>query len=182
MRTIYLLLTESGHVDGWSSTAGMENEVAISLEVDHPFFNSPHWCWLYSDSQLVLDEQVFIDKAREEKVLELNERCQEVIMNGFYHEGDFFQFNDKDQTNFNQQLSILLLDESVNQIVWKTENNGIKVFTREQFIETCKAGERHKRNSIGKYWQLKAYVLTAPFQSVQEITAIDFDFQIPSGG
>lgn len=141
----------------------------------------PVWDFELNDWSESTSLEEILQPVREFKVDQLNQQCQDAIMKGFEYEGDFFQFNDKDQQNFNQQLSILLLDTEANQIVWKTENNGIKVFSREQFIETCKAGERHKRNSIGRYWQLKEYVLTHGFSSVEELEAINFDFEIPTG-
>jgi len=101
-------------------------------------------------------------------------------MYGFMHNGDLFQFNDKDQANFNQQLSLMILDESIQSVLWKTENNGVKNFSREDFIEACKAGERHKRNSIGQYWQLKEYVLNTNFSSKEELEAVNFGFTIPT--
>jgi hypothetical protein len=121
-----------------------------------------------------------IEPMRQAKVSELNSQCTKAIETGFTFNGHFFQFNEKDQANFNQQLSLLLLDETVTEVQWKTENNGVQLLTRQQFIDTCKAGEVHKRNNIGHYWQLKQYVLTNDFETTEELQAINFDFVIPT--
>ena len=115
---------------------------------------------------------------REMKAAELSDQCETVIKYGFYHEGDFFAFYDKDQMNFGQQLSLMLVDETILTTLWKTENNGIKQFTRQQFIDICKAGERHKRANIGHFWQLKNYVLTHDFATVEELDAINFGTEL----
>lgn len=116
--------------------------------------------------------------AINDKINEFDVECQRRITSGFEHNGDKFQFNEKDQANFNQQLSLLLLDPTTEIVVWKTENNGVKEFTREQFIETCKASERHKRSNIGRYWQLKAFLSTNDFTSVEEVIEVNYDINI----
>lgn len=151
-------------------------EVNVIKEVVPEGMYTPRWdyeskTWVES---VTLNE--LLAPLRELKVDQLNIECQEAITGGFEFEGDLFQFNDKDQVNFNQQLSLILLDETLNSIIWKTENNGVKVFNRQQFIETCKAGEFHKRNNIGRYWQLKEFVMTHDFKSVDELNSIDFNF------
>lgn len=124
------------------------------------------------------DLSVLLPPLREQKIAELSDECNRRIEGTFEHNGDVFQFNMKDQSNFNQQLSILILDPTIQNVLWKTENNGVKNFTREEFISACKAGELHKRNNIGRYWQLKNHVMTYPFGSIGELNSIDFDFVI----
>lgn len=153
-------------------------EVNVIKEVVPEGIYTPRWdyetkTWVES---VTLSE--LLNPLREAKVDQLNNDCQIAITEGFEHNGDVFQFNDKDQVNFNQQLSLILLDDSLNEVVWKTENNGVKIFTRQEFIETCKAGEFHKRNNIGNYWQLKEYVMTHDFKSVEELNDINFNFVI----
>lgn len=112
------------------------------------------------------------------KVAELSEQCETVIKYGFYHNDDFFAFYDKDQMNFGQQLSLMLVDETIQVTLWKTENNGIKQFTRQQFIDICKAGERHKRENISRFWQLREYVTTHEFTSIEEFHRFNFGTEI----
>ena len=72
----------------------------------------------------------------------------------------------------------MLLDSTLESVVWKTENNGVKIFDRNHFIEVCKAGERHKRQMISKYWQVKNYVETTNFASADEINAINMNTDV----
>lgn len=151
-----------GYVEGWGQEHSMYK----------PRYDLEKGVWVEA---MPIEE--IIEPLRESKINQLDAECQAHIKAGFYCGEDFFGFNDIDQTNFNQQLSLLLLDETQDTVYWKTENNGVKYFKREQFIEACKAGEVHKRNSISHYWLLKHYVMTHPFTSVEELNAIDFNFK-----
>lgn len=117
---------------------------------------------------------------REAKCVQLSQECEATIKDGFYSGDDYFAFQDKDQANFNQQLSLMIVDDTIDEVLWKTENNGIKLFTRQQFINICKEGERHKRFHIGRFWQIKEYVLTHPFKSIEEVQAVTYGTGIPS--
>lgn len=143
-------------------------------------FHKPVWCFETNDWKEGLTADEILAPMKQAKIEELSAQCQNVIMTGFEHNGDFFQFNDKDQANFNQQLSLMLLDDTIASVLWKTENNGVKNFPRQDFIEVCKAGERHKRNSIGRYWQLKEYVTSHTFGSKEELNAVHFNMVLPS--
>jgi hypothetical protein len=175
---VFIHVDENDIIQSWASSKGMDEEFEIEIERDHEFFNSMPFFYKYIEGELIKTNVFAINKARQMKVIELNDECTKAIHSGFEHNGNTFQFNEKDQSNFNQQLSLLLLDATINEVQWKTENNGVQLFTREQFIETCKAGELHKRNSIGQYWTLKEIVLTHDFKSVEEVNAINFNTDI----
>ncbi|WP_353856789.1 DUF4376 domain-containing protein [Bacillus sp. Bos-x628] len=164
---IYLVANEDGTIFACGTTPVGENPVELFVEDGEDFLSNPT-NYLYKDGVLVKDPNLELKTARREKVEELNAICNRMILSGFVHDGNEFQFTEVDQANFNQQLSLLLLDPTIDQILWKTENNGIKQFTREKFIDTCKAGESHKRKYIGRYWNLKAYV-----ESLTDINAIN---------
>lgn len=120
-----------------------------------------------------------IEPYRIEKAKQLSAECELVIKEGFYVGEDFFAFQDKDQANFNQQLSLMIVDDTILEVLWKTENNGIKPFPREEFIEVCKTGEQHKRQHISNYWNIKEYVMTHQFSSLEELQAINYETGIP---
>jgi len=143
-------------------------------------FHKPLWDFVENKWIEGLSFNKVLEPKRQAKVEEISNQCNEAIENGFEYEGDLFQFNMKDQSNFNQQLSLLLLDPSITGVQWKTENNGIKLFSKEKFILVCKQGENHKRKSIGRYWQLKQYILSTTFESADELESIDFSFSIPT--
>lgn len=143
-------------------------------------FHDPKWDFGLNDwveSHSVAD---IISKMKDPKIAALSQQCEEVIKAGFYYGEDFFAFQDKDQTNFNQQLSLMIVEPSITMTFWKTENFGIKQFTRDQFIEICKTAERHKRDNIGKFWQLRSYVETHEFTSVDEFNAVSFETWSPA--
>lgn len=168
---------ENERVQGWASSPMTDSDFEVEIEKDHKFLSSYPMNWYFIDGELVEGTDLILSNARQVKLNELNTECQSRILAGFEHDGNFFDFTEKDQANFNQQLSLLLLDPTdTSLITWKTENNGIQQFTREQFIETCKAGEVHKRMYIGRYWQLKAYVET--LTTVEDIQAVTFETDI----
>lgn len=138
-------------------------------------FYNPVWDFELNDWVEGKSFEEILAPIRENKATELSAECESVIKYGFYHEGDFFAFYDKDQANFNQQLSLMLIDGTITSVLWKTENNGIKSFNREQFIAICKAGEQHKRQHIGRFWQIKEYVMKHPFNSVDELQSIAYE-------
>jgi hypothetical protein len=175
-----VLLFDDEATDENGNPIPVPEDLKLGWGGDRGFYN-PKWDFELNDWVEGKPLEEILQPIRQQKVIELNRQCEEAICKGFEHNGDFFQFNDKDQDNFSQQLSLLLLDPSIDSVVWKTENNGVKVFTREQFIEACKVGEHHKRNNIEHYWQLKEYVLTHPFNSVEELQSIDFSFTVPNG-
>jgi hypothetical protein len=112
------------------------------------------------------------------------------IEEGFLFLGDFFSFSkDKDQANFSQQTSILSfkkamgMNTSANKIQWKTENNGLKIFTEEQFLSICLASETHKRNHIQNFWVESQRLLATEFKSFKEIAEFEFrdiGYEVPA--
>ncbi|XQD02728.1 hypothetical protein ACNSOF_21290 (plasmid) [Bacillus subtilis] len=173
---IYITVDENNIIQGWSSTQGMEGEIEVEVGVDHPFLDSIPRHYIYNEGKIVESYSLVLETAKRKKLEELNYECNQRILSGFEYEGYVFQFNEKDQANFLQQLSLLLLDDSVSTVVWKTENEGVQQFTREQFIEACKCGESHKRNNISHYWELKDYVNS--LNSVEEIQKVNFNTNV----
>jgi hypothetical protein len=139
----------------------------------------PKWDFELGQWVETISLEEILGPMRQDKANQLYDECQKAIKAGFTYNGDLFGFNDLDQANLNQQLTLLLVEESEDLIEWKTENNGVKYFTREEFIAACKAGESHKRNNTSKYWALKEYVLTHNFESLQELSSIDFTYTLP---
>lgn len=172
---LFLILNDDGTIFACGTTPLGDNPILVDVEDGMDVLSNPT-NYLYKDGALVKDHELELKTARSEKIEELNAVCNMMILSGFSHNGDDFQFTETDQSNFNQQLSLLLLDDTLDVIVWKTENNGIKQFNREQFIDTCKAGELHKRKYIGQYWRLKAYV--EALTDIDSISNVNFNSDI----
>ncbi|MED3976196.1 hypothetical protein P4639_22620 [Priestia megaterium] len=81
-------------------------------------------------------ENMFIDR--------LSRECSEMIEEGFEYNGEHFSYDMKDQSNFNEQLMLLTLDEDDEEVEWKTRDNGYKTFSRDEFIAICKQGKKRK--------------------------------------
>ncbi|ASS75759.1 hypothetical protein CIG75_12705 [Tumebacillus algifaecis] len=104
-----------------------------------------------------------LDQLKQSKSDQLNEACEAAILRGFTSSatGHFYAFGVHDQTNFTQQMLLLLADPSAEKVTWKTEDVGVIVHTREQFLAICAEAEQHKRAQIGRYWQLKVDLATS---------------------
>lgn len=109
--------------------------------------------WFEGDAELALDH------AKRMLLERYNAECTALIEEGFYHNGNFFAFSmSKDQANFAQQMTFLLLRPDVQSVDWMTENNGKKTLTRDEFFAVCGSGEIHKRKHMGLYWSLRDYI------------------------
>lgn len=98
-------------------------------------------------------------QAKRAVINQYDYECTKFIEKGFLHNGDFFSFSlEKDQANFQQQLSICLAFPNAEGIEWKTENNGVKTYSKDEFFAICKAGETHKRSNMSAYWKLIDYI------------------------
>jgi hypothetical protein len=113
----------------------------------------------------------WIKHLKKAKLEELNEACEQTIIDGFTAtNGHTYQFDYKDQDNIGQQLTLLLLDPMIDSIQWKTKNAGIVVHTRAEFIALANDANNHKRSNMGKYWTLEAQIKTLTTES--EINSI----------
>lgn len=113
----------------------------------------------------------WIKHLKKAKLAELNEACQSAIYGGFTGgNGHQYQFEEKDQGNIGQQLTLLLLDDTISSIQWKTKDAGIVVHTRNEFIALANDANNHKRGNMGKYWTLEAQVNASTTES--EINSI----------
>lgn len=94
---------------------------------------------------------------------ELSISCEAAIKKGFTAtNGHFYEFDSKDQDNFTQQISLMsLAPELTEEIEWNTEDAGLVIHTREEFIQVCLDSEVHKRNYIAKYRALKKQIREA---------------------
>lgn len=142
---------------GEGTMAGFEGSfIAVSEEVDN--------------SAITLDD--IINYMKPLKINELSADCNNAILAGFDYNGDFFTFTYEDQGNFNQQLTLFLIDSTITDVTWKTENNGIKTYTKDEFIAICRGAESHKRSNVGKYWQLKQTIMNTQYQSIEDLKAV----------
>jgi len=153
------------------------------LTIGHTIFK----CLEVDDNYLIqagdtVDYNLLLERAKQEKIKELDLKCEATILEGFMipedHEdpalaGNFYSFDLYDQLNFNLQVTYIDVVTPTEPIYWKTENKGILPHTIQQFMEVCKHAERHKRGNIEKYWALKEQVMNC--QTIEEVEAITWE-------
>jgi hypothetical protein len=115
--------------------------------------------WVEDDPERALFEE------KRKVIWQYETECTQLIEKGFEHNGDFFRFlKDPDQDNFTQQLIVLVASMLLGTplpdkpIEWKTENNGVKLFTKEEFFAICQTGQVHKTSNMSAKWQLIDYI------------------------
>lgn len=151
--------------DGITSFRGIQNNFLV---VEDDFDES-------ADPSIL--NSALLDFHKKVQLERLSNECEVFIKGGFYSSATdaFYAFRDNDQQNFNQQLTMFLIDPTIESIFWKTEDKGVLSHTKEEFIQVCKDGEVHKRNAIGMFWELKEYILS--LQDISVIKNITGDFK-----
>jgi hypothetical protein len=99
------------------------------------------------------------------KLSELDELCTQAILGGFRSdalgEEHGYAFGDQDQANLTGMLAMLNADPNLQQMIWKTQDAGPLLHTREQFLKVCQDGLQFKNDHIARYWALKQQVQAA---------------------
>jgi hypothetical protein len=85
--------------------------------------------------------------------------CNRLIETGFEYDGDRFYFDKDAQLDFTMQLTYINagIAEGENY-TWKTLDNDVKIYTKEQFFEVCRAANNHYRENKGALWRLEVYI------------------------
>lgn len=121
------------------------------------------------------DPVTALKMAKDAKKEQFEIECNECIDKGFEYNGDIFAFTKlKDQPLFTMRLVYLLADPNENEIEWKTSNNGVKIFTRDEFISICQEGKRHFTENTGALWRLEG--LISNIETMDELNSLtDFE-------
>lgn len=123
--------------------------------------------WNLPDPEPTTDQlqQWWVSYLKDAKIAELNDACNQEILAGFTSSAlgqpHTYGFDYEDQQNLNGQLAILMFDNTITSVNWKTKDAGVLTHTRDQFIQVCKDAEAFKRSRIEKFWNLKAQVQQA---------------------
>ncbi|MFD2171437.1 hypothetical protein [Tumebacillus lipolyticus] len=126
----------------------------------------------YRDLDLTVTPLEWIKKA---KIGQLNEACEATILRGFSSAttGHFYSFGVHDQTNFTQQMLLLVAGTTDGDVTWQTEDEGEVDHSMKQFLAVCAEAEQHKRTNIRQYQKLKAQVESA--DTWQQVDAISWN-------
>lgn len=106
-----------------------------------------------------------LDKLKYLRIQKLKEECTNAIYKGFMSEstGYTFGFNALDQTNFTQQMLLIVAspDAPSIPILWKTLEGTIVTLNAAHFLTIVHEAEQHKRGQQIKYWELESQILAA---------------------
>lgn len=112
------------------------------------------------------------------KIEEFKKQNEANIEEGFVYNGDVFGFDKiKDQTNFTQATTMISfkktkgMDTTARRVQWKTENNGVKEYTEDEFFEICLASEKHKWANIDNYRYSCMRILSNNYDSLESLRA-----------
>jgi hypothetical protein len=131
--------------------------------------------WNLDDSMPTNEEleSWYFDFLYEAKREEMSRACNEAILENFFSPatGFTFEFKEYDQSNFTQQMLLLIANPSITEVQWKTVDAGIVTLTREQFFAVVEDANIHKRNALSKFWakeaELKTFTTTEQIQKME---------------
>lgn len=98
--------------------------------------------------------------------------CENTICEGFQSAtmNAFYEFSIKDQQNFNQKATDLLLKPTLDSVEWKTKDKGVLTHTRDQFITLLDEAGQHKEGYINNLWQIRQKFTT--YTTLDQIDSI----------
>lgn len=105
-------------------------------------------------------ENITLEELKRLRINKLKDECSEAIYSGFVSGEYEFGFNVNDQTNFTQQL-LLVVSGQAEDIQWKTINHSVIELTVDEFKLVARDAEMHKRNQQSIYWLKEQEVIEA---------------------
>ena len=156
---MFLALDANNYVNGMGSTyfelVGCET-IELEIEPNHPIFLSLGQ-FKYDNGQLIEDKERELEIAKQDKLIELQLSCQEVINSGFTHVFNgveyWFSLDMEAQQNFTSSYQIMK-DGLVQEITWTVKVNGEYsrlAITLPMMEELAIAIMTHKTNNIAKF-------------------------------
>lgn len=157
---IYIDVDNKSRIQGWGSSSISENSIEIDIPDNHPMIlgNTNHMAYSYIDKEVVFDLSNIMDTVKEEKEEELNELCNQAILEGFSHtvRGIEYHFPFGIETQLNFESSRKLLEEGfVQDIKWTVRDSNddwIRLsILKEDLSSLSLAIHNHKEENISKY-------------------------------
>lgn len=108
-----------------------------------------------------------LQEVKEAKIAELKEKCNSSIEDGFISPSIKHKFGYKthDQNNLYGQMLVFMADTTETQCEWKTEDAGVIILTKEQFMKLVPEGKEHVREKVAHFWNLVAMVTNCQFKT-----------------
>jgi len=126
-----------------------------------------------------------IDLIKKEKINELNQKCNQAIINGFYSDADgtkkLYDFELENQVNLSTkayQLQIAkLAGQSIESVSYYAKGETCHDYTAEQFLKLAQDGETWKTTNIVKYKDVLKPKVEA-CTTVKEVDAITWESDV----
>lgn len=110
------------------------------------------------------------------KITSLQTDFDLVVEGGFiYTNGDQFSFGYEQQNEFYQKQSLLLLNPLLSSVQVLTKNNGIKDYSKEEFINLITFANQFKDEQTKKIQMFVNQIKTTTYASIQELKEIKFE-------
>jgi len=111
----------------------------------------------------IVDPEVELQNAKENKILELNFLCNQVILGGYNSnctgENHRYKFDEEYQRNFGLAIGAVSVSPDIENIPWPTVDSGILVHSRENFIQLYLDGKAFMEGNLYRYFGMKTQVL-----------------------
>ncbi|MFB6364430.1 hypothetical protein ACFCP7_10245 [Paenibacillus elgii] len=123
----------------------------------------------------ILHHPISLEFLKEKKLTQLRLQCEHRILSGFssVRTKHKYSYSVYDQINTTGQIVMLLADDSITDVVWKTEDQGFVKHTREEFISVVSEADAHKKSCLTRYRQLKEQLNVA--RNVEELEHIQWE-------
>ncbi|KML27771.1 hypothetical protein [Priestia aryabhattai] len=119
--------------------------------------------------------QVVADYLKPYKIEELQEQCNLIVASGFeYMNGDKFLYGADQQNDFSQKQILLLLNPALTTVQVQTKNNGIKKYTRQEFINLVTYANEFKDQLMQRLDDLIQKINETEYSDVQELRNLTF--------
>lgn len=121
-----------------------------------------------------VDNEYILNHHKKLKIELLKEQCETAIEKGFVaSNGHTYRTNRDDQINMIGQKDELMADETINTVLWKTEDEGYIEHTRDEWLNVYSEAFAFKKAQLLKYDSLKKLVNEA--KTHEDIIAISWD-------
>lgn len=181
MITIYIDVNpETKRVEGWGSSPISPNSVMIEIDENHEFMRNS-FMFKYINGELVKDDSILLEMAKQRKDEELNRACQQSILNGFTHIIDgikyHFSFDTEAQLNFQgaERLFTLGVIDEVRWTVHREDGSYDRIIIDKKLMDELSAVIlKHKNNNISKYRDV-LLPMVEKAETIEEVESITWD-------
>lgn len=175
MKKFYSSLSEDNRLLQCSSTRSSESDLEFVVQDDHEALLNPI-AFKYENGRLIKDTNFILDRQKEKKLEEFNDKCNKTILGYFKSTvvGVEYEFsNDMEaQSRFNGVAGSFSLG-LIDKVQWTAHKDGERyrlTLTKEQFLQVAKDAFVHQDSNIVKYNNLIQAVKSA--RSKEELDKI----------